>query len=74
MFAQPLVPVVLDCHWIVQVPVPPAGVAVMVAVPPTQTVVEAGVMLIVGSGVTITVAVLEVAGSQPPPVQEYVAR
>ena len=35
---------------------------------------ELGVMLIEGSGVTITVAVPEFAASQPLPVQVYVAR
>jgi hypothetical protein len=53
----------------VQVPVPFDGVAVKVTVPPTQTVDEEGVMLIVGSGVTTTVATLDAAASQPLPVQ-----
>ncbi|MBV6425715.1 MAG: hypothetical protein KIPDCIKN_00205 [Haliscomenobacter sp.] len=74
MFAHPLVPVALDCHCNVHVPVPPLGVAVNVTLPPTQTVDEDGVMLTEGSGVTVTEAVFDVAASQPPPVQLYVAR
>ena len=56
MFAHPLVPVALDCHCTVHVPVPPLGVAVNVTLPPTQTVDEDGVMLTAGSGVTVTLA------------------
>ncbi len=56
MFAHPLVPVALDCHCTVHVPVPPLGVAVRVTLPPTQTVEEDGVMLTEGSGVTVTLA------------------
>ncbi|MBV6429600.1 MAG: hypothetical protein KIPDCIKN_04160 [Haliscomenobacter sp.] len=56
MFAHPLVPVALDCHCTVHVPVPPLGVAVNVTLPPTQTVDEDGVMLTEGSGVTVTLA------------------
>ncbi len=74
MFAHPLEPLALDCHWTVHVPVPPLGDAVSVTLPPTQTIEDDGVMLTVGSGVTVTVAVFDVAASQPPPVHEYVAR
>ncbi len=58
---------VLLCHWILQVPVPPLTVLLSVAVPPTQTVLFEGVMLIVGAGVTVTVARLEVTAPQPLP-------
>ncbi len=40
---------VLDCHWIVHMPVPPAVVAVNVALPPTHTVWGPAVIEIVGS-------------------------
>ena len=65
---------VARCHCMAQVPVPPFNEADNIAVPPTQTSLSLGVMLILGPGVTTTVAVLEVAASQPPPVHVYVAR
>ena len=74
MFAHPLVPVALDCHCTVHVPVPPLGVAVNVTLPPTQTVDEDGVMETDAPSITVTLALFDVAASQPPPVQLYVAR
>ena len=57
-------PVALDCHWIVHVPVPPPGVAVSVALPPTHTEEEEGAILMEGSAVTVKIAALLVTAGQ----------
>ena len=74
MFAQPLVPVALDCHCTVHVPVPPLGVAVKVTLPPTQTVEADGVMETAAPSITVTLALFDVAASDTPHAQLYVAR
>ena len=65
MFVHPLVPVALDCHWIVHVPVPPPGVAVNVTLPPTHTEAEEGAILIEGSEITVKIAGSLVTGGHP---------
>ena len=62
------------CHCMVQVPVPFDGVAVKVTVSPMHTVEEEGVMLIVGSGVTVTVRQLLIAVQAMPLSVEVVTR
>lgn len=56
-FVQPLVPLALLCHWIVQAPVPPDTFAVSVTASPMHAVLLVGVILIVGSGVTVSVPI-----------------
>jgi hypothetical protein len=60
----------LDCHCVVQVPVPPEGVAVKVIVPPVQTVVVGTVIVTTGSAIIVTLAEADVSGLQPKPPEE----
>lgn len=54
----------------VHVPAPPVVVALRVTCPPIHTLDDVGLMETVGSGATVTAAVLETPGSQLLPVQE----
>ena len=49
-----------DCHWIVQVPVPPFAVALRLTPPSLQTMEAVVAIVIVGSGITVINALAEV--------------
>ncbi len=58
-------PLALDCHWTVHVPVPPLGDAVKVTEPPRQIPAEEGEMFTEGSGTTVTIKSSYFAGHGP---------